>query len=136
MRRSLLPAAIAAAVLSSIPSASAAGACVATADTPSTAGAGVLGSGSFVCDGPRAGMTVTVCIESAPVFLPVLWTVENCTTRTLSSASSVSENVFACVQTPTPVLVRTTADGSNAADEHATAVSAPNWAPGFGSCGP
>lgn len=140
MRRFLLLAVL---VTATAPPASAA-ACAASADQPYTAGAGVIGSGEFFCspsvpEGYEGyeGMTVTVCIESAPVVLPLLWTVENCVTETAGGfAHSAQATVFACVQTPTPVLVRTTAEGSNAAGATGHMTSAPTWAPGFGSCGP
>ena len=136
-RRSLLAAGLLVAGLASTSTpAVAATACHAVADQPYTAGANVLGGGSFVCDTAAAGMTVTVCVESAALLAPLTWVTENCSTRSVSSpTSAVHEDVSACVQGGFK-LVRIAVSGSNAEGHEADAVSTETLAPGVGSCGP
>ena len=136
MRLPLTVAALTLAVAAA-PAASATGVCVARADAPYTSGALAFGTGAFACDGPREGMTVTVCVESFAPLESKGWRTEGCATATAAGpAAAVEETASACVQRRAPVLVRTTATGANAAGESASATSAPAWAPGFGSCGP
>lgn len=131
----LVPAALVAASLAS-PAAAAPGVCTARADEPAILGGMVLGTGAFTCDGPRPGMTVTVCVEAFSPLETVGWVVEECETDSAALAASVETTAYACVMRTVPVLVRTAAKGWNADGNAATATSAPAWAPGFGSCGP
>ena len=132
MRPYLLVAALALTGAAATP-ASAAG-CVATADTPYSAGANVHGSGSYTCVTPAWRMEVTVCLESLqPGDLG--WQTETCSKAVASDTASVSDDVWLCYLDGF-ALIRTRVEGWSGNGESGGAISAPTFAPGAGSCGP
>lgn len=110
--------------------------CYALADQPVTAGATVLGDARFSCDVPAAGMTITVCIESAALADPLTWRTEGCDTAYAAGSVAIVSGSVAVCYLGGPSLVRVAATGSNDEGDFAQAVSVENLAPGFGSCGP
>ena len=132
MRPYLLVAALALTGAAATPS-SAAG-CVATADTPYSAGANVHGSGSFTCVSPAWRMEVTVCLESLQPG-DLAWQTETCARTTASDTASVTGDASLCYLDGF-ALIRTRAVGWSGNGEGGGAISAPSFAPGAGSCGP